>query len=477
MFVGSDNNWKYENLGVRKAQEKLNELLFLPTIKKLGFSYRSGLRYCMRRQTQYEEIFKVNTSREKDLNWKPYLAGLLGISSRLVAEKYETNSRAANVQNAIKELQDIPTQSTQGLEAEITQLQQSLERKQQELDNFNFEKFDQEVNASLVHDISRNIASHNKEIYSISHKIQAIDNSLKAEFNFDLKKVRELFSEIQIHFPEYLVHSYNELIELNKQMTIGRKGRLKRTRKKLVADQEEIQSRLNELNETQKELSLLLIEKSLFDKFKNLQAKFSREESRLAVLEERLKQADTASTLQKTLGEIEQRKSELAHQLDTETRVRDNETLKKAVKLFSAYVENVLNINIFFFAETNREGNIEFKINLKDQSSVTDGFSYTRVIAAIFDIMLLSLYHDKQFYRFVYHDGLLESLDDRVKVKLIKLWRTIAKKQNLQLIISVLDSDLPLEENGEKYYFKKHEIIRELHDRGNDGRLFRMDAF
>jgi uncharacterized protein YydD (DUF2326 family) len=478
VLVESDSNeWKHYNLGVRIAQEKLNELISLPIVKDLGFSYRSGLRYCMRRQTQYEEIFKVNTSRERDLNWKPYLSGLLGISSKLVAEKYEANARATNVSNAIKELQDIPTQSTQGLEAEIAQLQQSLKRKQKELDEFNFEKSDQGINTSLVREISQNIASRNKEIYSITHKIQAIDNSLKADFNFDLKKVLKLFEEIQIHFPENLIHSYNDLIELNKQMTIGRKGRLKRTRKRLVADQTEVQSQLTELNETQKKLSLLLIEKSLFDKFKILQAKFSREESRLAVLEERLKQADTASTLQKTLGEIEQRKSELSQQLDAETRMRDNQTLEKAVKLFSEYVEIVLNINIFFFAETNKEGNVEFRINLKDQSSVTDGFSYTRVISAIFDLMLLSLYHDKQFYRFVYHDGLLESLDDRVKVKLIKLWRKTAKKQNLQLIISVLDSDLPIEKSGEKHYFKENEIIRELHDRGNNGRLFRMDAF
>jgi len=478
VFNESDSKeWEDQKLGVRAAQKRLDELLLLSPVKRLGFSYRTGLRYCMRRQSQYENIFKVNTSREGDLNWKPYLSGLLGISSKLVAEKYETNSRATNVGNAIKELKDIPKQSTQGLEAEITQLRQSLERKQKELDDFNFEKSDQRINTSLVREISQSISENNKEIYSITHKIQAIDNSLKADFSFDLEKVRELFEEIKIHFPKDLIHSYNDLIELNKQMTIGRKGRLKRIRKKLISEQKEVQNQLNELNKTQQKLSLLLVEKSMFDKFKVLQAKFSREESRLAVLEERLQQADTASNLQVTLAEIEQIKNDLAQQLDAETRVRDNQTLKKAVELFSEYVEIVLNLNIFFFAETNKEGNLEFRINLKDQSSVTDGFSYTRVIAAIFDLMLLSLYHETDFYRFVYHDGLLESLDDRVKVRLIKLWRKIAKEQRLQLIVSVLDSDLPLEESGEKHYFKKKEIIRELHDRGDNGRLFKMKAF
>lgn len=87
------------------------------------------------------------------------------------------------------------------------------------------------------------------------------------------------------------------------------------------------------------------------------------------------------------------------------------------------------------------------------------------------------LIHSKEsFYRFGYHDGLLESLDDRIKVKLIKLWRELAGQNGLQFIITVLDSDLPIE-NGVRQHFPKDEVIRELNDKGDEGRLFRMPAF
>ena len=472
-----DEDWEYSKLGVDTAQKKLNELISLDIFKEMDFSYRRGLRYCMRKQNQYEKIFKVNSSREGDINWKPYLLGLLGISSKLVTEKYETNKRAENIINVIKELENIPIQSTQSLEAEITQLEQSLQRKQKELDDFNFNKADQEINYSLALEISQSISIKNKEIYSITHKIQAIKTSLKSEFNFDLGKVQELFKEIELHFPEKLTKSYEELIFLNKQMTIGRKKRLKKTQRHLISKQKLARSELDKLNDERKRLSSILINKSMFEKFKLLQAKLSKEESRLAVLKERLQQADTAVTLKNTLLEIELKKNELAQKLDAETRVRDNPLLKQAVRIFSEYIEEVLNLSIYFFIEINKAGNPEFKINLEDQSSLDDGFSYTRVLAAVFDLTLLSLYQQAKFYRFVYHDGLLESFDDRVKVRLIKLWRKVAKKYGFQLIISVLDSDLPLEQSGEKKYFKQHEIIRELHDRGNDGRLFKMKVF
>ncbi|HEH9402252.1 TPA: DUF2326 domain-containing protein, partial [Aeromonas sobria] len=86
------------------------------------------------------------------------------------------------------------------------------------------------------------------------------------------------------------------------------------------------------------------------------------------------------------------------------------------------------------------------------------------------------LYANGDFYRFCYHDGILESLDDRLKLNLIKEWREISTTNELQFIITVLDSDLPLIDD-KKTYFSSNEIIRELNDHGDNGRLFRMPAF
>ena len=54
-FDSSDtNNWDYQELAFKTAKENLNRLICPKHIFELGFNYRNGLRYCFRKQTQYE---------------------------------------------------------------------------------------------------------------------------------------------------------------------------------------------------------------------------------------------------------------------------------------------------------------------------------------------------------------------------------------------------------------------------------------
>jgi len=472
-----DKDWEYNSLSLKKAKETFDSFVSIKDLKKNDFTYRNGLRYCLRKQTQYENTFKVNTSRETDSGWKPYLAQVLGINSILVKEKYDANKQVESIKNAIKEIESLPQESTQSLEAEIAQLEAHISRMQVELDKFDFRKADTEINSELIDNTSLQVSDFNKKLYEIDQRIHAINQSIRTEFSFDLDKVVELFSEVEIHFPDRLTHSYQDLINLNTQMSEGRKTRLKNAKKKLLEERKNTEEDLNLATEKQKELASILLQKDAFSKYKVMQARLSREESRLAVLQERVEKLDYASSLSDRLETAISSQSDAAKSLEKATRVRENAQMKHAVEVFSEIVEYVLSISAFIFTNTNSEGNLEFKIGLKDQTSVNDGFSYTRTLSAIFDITLLSIHSNDSFYKFSYHDGLFESLDDRVKFKLIEKMRQISESHGLQFIISVLDSDIPISETGERSYFLPNEIIRELHDEGNSGRLFRMPAF
>ena len=84
---------------------------------------------------------------------------------------------------------------------------------------------------------------------------------------------------------------------------------------------------------------------------------------------------------------------------------------------------------------------------------------------------------DAPFYHFVYHDGILEGLDDRVKINLMELIRESIADGKIQYMLSAIDSDLPLGDNERKIFFSDEEIILSLHDAGDDGRLFKMPPF
>ncbi|QUM85466.1 DUF2326 domain-containing protein [Moritella sp. 28] len=472
-----NEKWDETDLGLDKAKKYFDSIVSLDIVTREGFSYRNGLRYCLRKQTQYEDTFKVNTSREPDSSWKSYLAGVIGINSEIVKNKYETNKKIELLKSAIKQIQLLPQESAQSLDAEIAQIEAAVSRMQLELDQFDFRRSDIDINEELVQVVSKKVSDLNSEIYKVDQQLFAIKESLNTEFSFDLNKVKELFSEVEIYFPDNLSNSYEDLIELNQQMSTGRKYRLKQSQGKLYKERGLIEVALTKSLQKQKELASILLQKDAFKKYKILQAKLSKEESRLAVLQDRVEKLDAASNLSENLDKAIAEQSEAGKILQKATRVRDNNKMKNSVEIFSEIVDYVLGISAFFYTDTNRDGNLEFNIGLKDQTSVNDGFSYTRTLSAIFDFTLLLIHSNESFYRFCYHDGLLESLDDRVKIKLIDKMRSLSEEFGMQFIISVLDSDIPNTPAGEKVYFKTKEIIRELHDKGSSGRLFRMSAF
>ncbi|PKF62803.1 DUF2326 domain-containing protein [Psychromonas sp. psych-6C06] len=474
--LSDSHNWDHPELAFKTAKEKLNSLICPKKAFELGFNYRNGLRYCFRKQTQYENTFKVNNSREGDASWAPYLASVIGINSRSVEEKYGANRRVESLKNAIKEVKNLPSDSGQSLEAEITQIEASVSRMRLELDKFDFKKSDENVSKELIDDVSEKISSMLSVIYSLDQKIYAIDKSLKAEFSFEMEKVLVLFEEVELYFPESLTKSYEDLIKINQEMSIGRKDRLVKTKRSILNEREGVKLTLARERKRQQELTSVLLQKDAFEKYKKLQSRLGVEDSRVAVLKERLAKIDLASELGDKLEEAVTDKGKVAKKLEVETKVRGNEKLTSAVTIFSELVDHILNFSAFFYTDTNKDGNIQFKIGLKDQTSVNEGFSYTRVLSAIFDATLLKLNYQDDFFRFCYHDGLLESLDDRLKLMLIEEWRDVSLSHGLQFIITVLDSDLPLKDD-KKEYFQKDEIIRELHDRGTDGRLFKMPSF
>ena len=131
----------------------------------------------------------------------------------------------------------------------------------------------------------------------------------------------------------------------------------------------------------------------------------------------------------------------------------------------------------------NNEGNIEFEAHIVTDekngliTSQGKGTSYKKFLCAAFDLAVLKIYHNKSFYRFVYHDGMLEGLDDRKKNKFLALVKQFCTDYGLQYILTVIQSDLPRDTDDKSIPFKTEEVIRELNDEGDSGRLFNMPPF
>lgn len=165
---------------------------------------------------------------------------------------------------------------------------------------------------------------------------------------------------------------------------------------------------------------------------------------------------------------------------DVEKQNSDKNSLFSAIRLFfSEIVEEVINRKALLSVSPNQAGHIEFKAEILDESgnatSADLGHTYRKLLCVAFDMAVLRAHVDDRFPRFVYHDGVFESLDDRKKENLLAVIRRYAEL-GLQPIITLIDSDLPVRTDDEQV-FTEDEIVLILHDENERGRLFKMRAW
>ena len=75
-----------------------------------------------------------------------------------------------------------------------------------------------------------------------------------------------------------------------------------------------------------------------------------------------------------------------------------------------------MNTNALISLKLNNQGNVEFTADYQNPNDLTktseaQGTTYRKLFCIAFDLSLLINYSEKSFYRFVYHDGVLEGLD------------------------------------------------------------------
>jgi uncharacterized protein YydD (DUF2326 family) len=166
---------------------------------------------------------------------------------------------------------------------------------------------------------------------------------------------------------------------------------------------------------------------------------------------------------------------------DVEHQNSDKTSLFSAIRLFfSEIVEEVIDRKALLSVSPNQLGHLEFKAEILDESgnatSADLGHTYRKLLCIAFDMAVLRARLSDKFPRFVYHDGVFESLDNRKKENLLVVIRRYSGL-GLQPIITLIDSDLPARVESGGPVFDESEIVLALHDENERGRLFRMKSW
>lgn len=479
-----EDEWDHTAMPLEAAKTLLDGWLNLSILKP--YDYRKAITYFLRSQDDWTDELQLRKfSQGKDAHWKPFVARLFGFEAQLIEKKYKIDDDIQTAKQRLNEFQtevqfnedDLPA-----LVADSARLRQDIEELSAQLDGFHFDVEERRIMNQLVEEIEGEVAQINSTLYDIRYDIRQIDVALEQKDKFDLAEIEEVFRETKLHFAQSLKRKYEDLVAFNKKVTHERDVALRARRKELETKREELQNRSSELDKKRQANLSVLKNTDTFSKYKHLQKQLVDQRAHLAYREGQQKKLETVAEMARSVREMERDRGRIVDEMKVMV-AKQTSVSEKFRAVFNRYCQQVLDHNGVFYFHLNSSNNLVYEIGLEEKgvigktSSQGDGTSYKKIICALFDLALLKVYEDADFFHFTYHDGVLEALDNRKKEALLRIVREQTASGKTQYILTLIEADMPRDASGKPIPFEDNEVVLKLHDDGNDGRLFRMAEF
>lgn len=472
--LSEDSDWDILDMGLSPSIKALNAYLAFDILT--NWNYRKSITYFLRGQNDYNDVFQLGKFQNgKHVDWKPFMFDLLGFNGKLLTQKYNFDSQIENQTkfiNSIKNEFSVDEGEIDKIKGRIALKHSELEETRKQIDSFNFYKQERSLNKNLVDNIENSIAEFNSLEYSLSYELDKAQKSIANSVSFDMEQLKDIYSDVEVYFPQSLSKSYEELVQFNNDITKERNKYLKERIKAITEELQEVRQKLQELNAQRNETLNVLQSKDSFKKFKTYQINLARLEGEISKLEEQLKSIDKIANLKDIVSEIDSKLEVTIKEINDNIKYQDNPINAEIKKIFNEVFRTVFNVEALLYVRQNTNGNVEFKTDVAESSRITaesNGYTYRKMLCVAFDVAVLIAYRKHSFYRFVYHDGVLEGLDNRKKKKFIELVQEYCKLYDIQYICTSIEDDLPIEILET---FTTEEKCLTLDDSGDDGKLF-----
>jgi uncharacterized protein YydD (DUF2326 family) len=427
-----------------------------------NYTYRNFLPYILRTQYDYEDIFKMRQFEGLDVDWKPPLFALLGYSDENVISKYRVQYEIKNYRTILSTVIGSKKNNTgdlYNLKAAIIEKENEREIIIEQVNKFDFYLREKKLNKDLIETIETKISKLNSERYRLDYEIKRIKESLKNNVTFNIDEIKVVFEQAKIFFPEQLIKDYEELISFNTSLSSERSKYLRDDLEVNTEYNKNIENQLKELNQDKENILSFLRGTDTFAKYKSLQEEISKIDEQINQFKLKIESLGTAENYEKKIDLLRYESRSIA--------LKIKETIDAGSKIFDSInnvFKDIFKKTMFYTAllvvKPNKEGNPDFEsiiIDNKDVDQLTgqgDGYSATKVQCAAFVLAVLAAYNKETFFKFAYHDGVLEGSGDNPKINFLKEIREICKEYDIQYIISVIKSDVP-----NNFEFKEGEVV------------------
>jgi uncharacterized protein YydD (DUF2326 family) len=478
--------WDHFDLPFERAKDIIDGTLGLSALKP--WPYRKGLGYLVRTQEDYNDVFQLGKFQSAaHSEWKPFVAQVLGFRGDIASDLYEK-------EDALQEKQGIAStvrSELGGSVSDLSKVEGLLQIKRKEADDkakylaaFDFRNQDKQKTKELVDKFDEEISSLNRERYALSQSKRRIQTSLEDDqVMFSSDEAEILFKEAGALFPEQLKRDFDQLTAFNKAISDERRGYLSEELGEIEANLKKIGTQLNDLGKRRAQALSYLSERDVFVKYRATSEELVSVRADILNIERQRGHLKRLQDLRAEIRLLDEEKIHLqiALEANVEEQNQDTSSFFSVVRsYFNEIIEEVLERKALLSVFPNSFGHLEFRAEILDDSgnatSADLGHTYRKLLCIAFDLAVLRAHSDEEYPRFVFHDGVLESLDDRKKLNLIDVMRRYSA-YDIQQIVTAIDSDLPTLVDDPETVFSPNEVVAVLHDEGESGRLFKMKTW
>lgn len=479
LSAAGEGVWQHWNVPFERARELLDGALDLEAVAP--WSYRNAISYALRTQQDYDDPFRLTKFAAKHSTWKPYLAHVLGLDATVVQRGYviEAKIQQLKADEARAKGASGGVETADQLRGLVEMAERDVSTLGRELETFNLAPSEERVTRQLVDDLDQRIAQANEDRYIFESERVRINKALSQRLLVDLGSLETLFSQAKVYFGDQVKRDYQALLEFNRELLEERDSYLREELLEIVAQINELDQDLRTLNRQRSEALRALSDAAALDTYKSLTRRFANRQAELEVLRLRHKAVDELLAVRREVHRLELEAAEVHASLEQLVASTEG-TYREIRRYFDEIVLTVVGRHGNLFTEVNKQGHPEFRTEIVEadgsSTSAGQGFSYGRLICIAFDMAVARAYSNRRYPHFIYHDGFLETLDDRKKLNLIDISREYSAN-GTQHIITVIDAELPVDENGNRFAFDESEVILRLHDADDSGRLFAIPSW
>lgn len=429
------------------------------------YQLRDFLPYLLRTQYDYEDIFKMRQFQGLDIDWKPRLFSLLGYNDESVTKKYRIQYEVKNYQDLLKTITGNKKNGSNDsyiIKAAIAEKESEKKLIIEQINQFDFYLKEKNLNKELVEETESKISKLNSERYRLEYEIDRIKESLDNKISFDIGEIESIFNEASIFLSDQLKKNYEDLLNFNISLSEERSKYLKEDLSLNSEYLSKVESELLRLNQEKESILSFLRETDTFAKYKSLQNEIIKLDDQINQFKIKLESLGTAENYERKIESLKRESRDIAENI--KATIDSGSVIFSSINnIFKDIYYKVMLHKAILVVRPNKEGNPDFSsiiIDNKDEDQLIgqgDGYSATKIQCASFVLSLLSVYSKERFFRFAYHDGIIEGCGDNPKINFFNEARAVCDKYGIQYIISAIKSDIP-----NKFEFGDDEIVCQL---------------